>query len=442
MKFDRLEDWLSWQESLHPRTIDLGLTRCRRVLDAMELMSPGWSLITVAGTNGKGSCAALLESMLIKLGRRTGVFTSPHLIRYNERIRIDGCDADDQQIMSSFAAIDRARGQTSLSYFEFGALAAIHLFSQAEADTVVLEVGLGGRLDASNVIDPDVAIITSIAMDHQEWLGNTLDDIAREKAGIMRAGIPAIFGGQNPPDGLVEAAQTIGSQLRLRERDFFVRPSPDGRWDFENGSLRLAGLPPPAMRGEFQVSNAACAIQALAELGHGASVLAPAARAALVETRVEGRFQRYGDSPEWILDVAHNPAAARVLARNLAATPCNGDTHLLVGMVNGKDAGGFAIELGAQCDRWYPVDTPGERGIKATALVEAMTPALGPPYDRFSSIEQGCETLAARAASDDRIVIAGSFMVVGPALAWLHERVANLDTLSAVTDGLGDGSTH
>lgn len=430
MRFNHLEDWLGWQESLHATTIDLGLTRCRRVLGAMGLADVPFRVITVGGTNGKGSCAAILEKMLLELGQHTGVCTSPHLSRYNERIRIGGREASDQQIMSAFDAIDRARGETSLTYFEFATVAAVCLFSRADVETAVMEVGLGGRLDASNSIDADVAIITSLSLDHQNWLGNTLSEIAREKAGIVRAGRPAVCGEPDPPESLFQAVIETGAHLRRRGKDFFVSRSGKRTWKFSNAALIMTDLPNPAMAGDEQMSNAACAIQALCELGYATAPLEKAARTALAGTALDGRFQVIGHGPFWILDVAHNTAAAAQLAGNLSAHECHGRTHLVLGMLDDKDAIGFVSELKSQVHNWYAVSTHGDRGVAAASLARLIGPVLGEPGARFESAAQACAALAETVVDDDRIVIAGSFSVVGPALDFLRERDTNLDTLS------------
>ncbi|HSN73104.1 MAG TPA: Mur ligase family protein, partial [Steroidobacteraceae bacterium] len=315
-----LAEWLDWQQTAHPRPIDLGLERLANVLDRLEWRGFRCPVVTVGGTNGKGSCVAFLEAILSASGRRVGVFTSPHLVRYNERIRVDGQELADAAIVAAFERIEAARGSQTLTFFEYNALAAFLLFEDAEVDAVVLEVGLGGRLDAVNVVAADAAVVTSIGLDHCEWLGSDLQSIGREKAGIFRSGRPAIFGARQRPTSIDTEAQRIGASLwRLGDEFDYVVDGDCWRW---NGpGVVLADLPRPALHGTTQYANAAAAIAALVGLRHRLPVSEEVIRSGLRNVRLPGRFQVIEGPVEWILDVAHNPDGAGTLAQHLAERP-------------------------------------------------------------------------------------------------------------------------
>ncbi|MCH9027540.1 MAG: bifunctional tetrahydrofolate synthase/dihydrofolate synthase [Proteobacteria bacterium] len=422
-----LAEWLRWQETLHPNRIDLGLERCREVLGRLADGAPAWPLITVAGTNGKGSCVAFMEQALLALGRRPGAFSSPHLNRYNERIRIAGAEATDRQLVEVFFAIDQARAGTSLTYFEFSALAAIELFRRENVDVALLEVGLGGRLDASNVIDADIAVVTSLALDHREWLGETLAEIAGEKAGIFRAGKPAICGEPDPPDSLIRTAAGLPARLLLRERDFSFRWQGEstGKWLCEGPGWRFDDLPLPPVCSNPILSNIACAIAAL-QLLRPAPVADkrqwPAALATAMRLGTPpGRFQVFPGDVEWIVDVAHNAAAFEHLADNLARQPGyrDGRNVLVLGMLADKDVAALA-PLAALVDCWYAVSTEGARGVAADTLADRLSGLLGKAVACLPQVEEACAAAAGQARPGDRIVVTGSFTVAGPALAWLR----------------------
>lgn len=422
-----LAEWLRWQETLHPNRIDLGLERCREVLGRLADGAPAWPLITVAGTNGKGSCVAFMEQALLALGCRPGAFSSPHLNRYNERIRIAGAEATDRQLVEVFFAIDQARAGTSLTYFEFSALAAIELFRRENVDVALLEVGLGGRLDASNVIDADIAVVTSLALDHREWLGETLAEIAGEKAGIFRAGKPAICGEPDPPDSLIRTAAGLPARLLLRERDFSFRWQGEstGKWLCEGPGWRFDDLPLPPVCSNPILSNIACAIAAL-QLLRPAPVADkrqwPAALATAMRLGTPpGRFQVFPGDVEWIVDVAHNAAAFEHLADNLARQPGyrDGRNVLVLGMLADKDVAALA-PLAALVDCWYAVSTEGARGVAADTLADRLSGLLGKAVACLPQVEEACAAAAGQARPGDRIVVTGSFTVAGPALAWLR----------------------
>ena len=336
MRFNSLADWLSWQETLHPSPIDLGLERLNRTVARLGWQRPACPVITVGGTNGKGSAVALTAGILSAAGYRVGTFTSPHLLRYNERITIAGSEVSDASLIAAFERIDAARDADTLTFFEFNTLAALLVFETAGLDAMVLEVGMGGRLDAVNVVDADVSIITSIALDHCDWLGTDVETIGREKAGIMRAGRPAIFGSRDTPGSIAEEAQRIGSDLRRLGRDF-VWQRDGARWTWRGRELVHEGLPPPSLAGEIQFDNAAAVLAALESLAGRLPVERQAIEHALRTVRLPGRFQVVPGAVEWILDVAHNPAAARTLAAQLAARTRKGRTIAVCGILRDKD---------------------------------------------------------------------------------------------------------
>ncbi len=361
-RYATLEHWLAWQETLHPRAIDLGLERVQQVAQRLGLLDrPTFTIITVGGTNGKGSCVALLEAILRAAGYKTGAYTSPHLLRYNERIRLDGVTVDDASLCEAFARLDAARKDISLTYFEFGTLAALWLFQQAGVQVALLEVGLGGRLDAVNIMDADAALITTIAIDHVEWLGQDRDSIGREKAGIYRQGRPAICADPLPPVGLLDQAHTVGARLYLVNRDYgFCRQGQQWSWWCE--TIRLDALPLPALPGAHQLGNAAGVLMTLQSLAGRLPVPVEAIQAGLRQAHIAARFQIVAGPVEWILDVAHNPHAATVLADTLHARPCAGRTRAVWAMLNDKDAPGVARALAASVDCWYPATLTGPRG--------------------------------------------------------------------------------
>lgn len=416
MRFATLQAWLDWQERLHPRSIDLGLERSQAVAERLRLRSFSCPVITVGGTNGKGSCIALLEAVLAAGGYRVATFTSPHLVVYNERIRLAGQYVSDAELLEAFERIDHARGDTSLTFFEFSALAALLLFHQDRFDAVVLEVGLGGRLDAVNVIDPDVAVLTSVGLDHCDWLGTTLEEIGREKAGIFRANRPAVLGSSAMPASVFEAARALGAELRVPGVDhrYVVR---DGDWEWEGRGRALTGLPLPALAGRQQVTNAATMLAALAELEERLPISFDQIAAGLKQVRLRGRFEVIAAEPEWILDVAHNADAARVLATNLQDRPRNGRTIAIVGILVDKDAPGVVAPLLPEVDTWIATSLPGPRGVAAAELKQKCGD-VARRWLEAGSVAEACELATNLAAPSDRILVFGSFHTVGPAIEW------------------------
>lgn len=414
-RFATLDDWLAWQETLHPYAVELKLERIRAVLYRLMPALPSYRVITVGGTNGKGSCVALLEAILRTAGYRVGAYTSPHLVRYNERIRINGVDADDAAICEAFARIDAARNDTTLTYFEFGTLAALDLFQAAAVDVAILEVGLGGRLDAVNVLDADAALVVSIDIDHVEWLGPDRDSIGYEKAGIYRAHRPAICGDPQPPQRLLEQARTLHADLRQAGRDYhFERTGATWRW--WDQQLQFNELPLPALTGAHQLDNAAAVIATLVSLRDCLSIQLDDIRAGLMRVHLPGRFQVVAGPVEWILDVAHNPHAAKVLAASLRERSSSGRTLAIVGLLADKDAEGIIQALAGVIDAWYPATLDGPRGRTGQELARLLA-SLEAPITVCDNVIAACQAAQTNAIAGDRIVLFGSFHLVGPVLA-------------------------
>ncbi len=410
-----LADWLARLEQLHPSAIDLGLERVRRVKDAMGL-APAFPIITVGGTNGKGSTCATLEAILGAAGYKTGLYTSPHLLRYNERVRIAGKEASDAELVAAFERIDAARGDISLTYFEFGTLGAMAQFIDAGVEVAILEVGLGGRLDAVNVFDADAAIVSSVDLDHMEYLGDSREQIGFEKAGIYRSGRPAICADPNPPDRLLEHAHYIGADLRCVGRDFFALRE-DDHWTFRSADVTWPALPLPVMTGAYQLRNAAGALAALAALPTRLPVNEAAIRTGLVTARVPGRFQRIACAPDVILDVAHNPEAARALAATLRAQPVAGRTLAVVGMLADKDAAGVCAALSDEIDAWWTCTPDSPRARDAAALAtELRAQVSGAPISVQPDVNRALAEAQSTAGEGDRILVFGSFYTVAAVL--------------------------
>jgi dihydrofolate synthase/folylpolyglutamate synthase len=422
LRFKSLADWLAWQETLHPNAIDLGLDRLQRTLGRLGWQRPTCPVITVAGTNGKGSCVALTARILGEAGYLVGTFTSPHLLRYNERIAIDGVEVSDEALIAAFGRIDAARGEDTLTFFEFNAAAALLVLADARPDAVVLEVGLGGRLDAVNVVDADVALVTSIDLDHCDWLGHDRETIGREKAGIFRAGRPAIFGSRDMPASIREVAQQVGADLQRLGHDFDWVRSED-RWTWRGRTGEQRDLPAPALHGEIQYNNAAAVLAALDALQVRLPVPRSAIERGLQTVKLSGRFQVVRQSNprpiEWILDVAHNPAAAHTLAAQLAARKGGGRTIAVCGVLSDKDVEGIVGELRSSFDAWVIVGLQGARALAPEALA-ARVRNVGANVEAVATdVAAGCLAAEALAQAGDRIVVFGSFLTVGPALGRL-----------------------
>jgi len=414
-KPETLDDWLKYLERLHPQAIAMGLERVLRLKQALAL-DPGYPIITVGGTNGKGSCCAMLEAVLLHAGYRVGCYTSPHLLRYNERVRIGGRIANDDELCRAFECVESARvdtaGGTRLTYFEFGTLAAMLAFAEANIEVAILEVGLGGRLDAVNVFDADCALVASVDLDHQGYLGDTRDAIGFEKAGIFRAGRPAICADANPPATLAARAAEIRAELMLINQDFgYVAAK--AQWSYWGRGGKRHGLPYPALRGAYQLANAAACITALDCLRERLPVTAQDIRSGLLQAELAGRFEVLPGRPTVILDVAHNPHAARALAANLASMPRSANTFAVFAMLKDKDIAGVVNAVKDHITRWFVSTTEGPRGAAAQQLAEELNRAgVTAPVTRFEDVAGAWRAARDIAAGNDKIIAFGSFLTV------------------------------
>jgi len=420
MRFHSLNAWLDWQAQLHPSDIELGLERVATVWQQLNPTPLSTTVITIAGTNGKGSCVAMLEAIYSAAGYRVGCYSSPHLLCYNERIRVDGKEASDESICQAFERIDQARGEISLTYFEFGTLAALDIFAASALDVVILEVGLGGRLDAVNIIDSDVALITSVDLDHTDWLGDDLEQIALEKGGIMRANRPAVFGGESPPVSLVRYAERLGAKLAVAG-DAFSFEASEKEWSWRCEEKELYGLPFPALQGCCQLQNAAAVLKVVDLLADRLPVGPDAIQRGLVSIRLSGRFQVIPGSVDLILDVAHNPAAAQVLADTLAQVPCEGRTLALFAMLSDKDVGAVAAVLAPQVDGWFLGTLDDKRAIPADEIKQRMHRAgVVHQVNSYPNLEEAYRAAKIEAAPGDRVLAFGSFITVAGLLELLE----------------------
>jgi len=414
-RFDSLPAWLAWQETLHPQKIDLGLERIAAVADRMGLRQPDYGVITVAGTNGKGSSVAMLAAILGAAGYRVGSYTSPHLLRYNERISICGQPASDDKLCRAFDSVDQARGQETLSYFEFGTLAALYLFAAADLDIAVLEIGMGGRLDAVNIITPDAALVTAIDIDHSARLGADREAIGREKAGIFRHDRPAICSDPAPPASLKTAAADLGARWLSLGQEFTCRLTGCG-WDWLGPDSSYRQLPPPALAGMQQFDNAAGVLMALESLRDRFPVQRQAVDQGLRSVTLPGRYQVLPGAVDMILDVAHNPASGRRLAQTLGETPAAGSTWLVLGMLKDKDVTAFMESLAHTVHHWCLASLDVERGLPAAELRKVLPSGVKDVRD-FPSVAAACRYARAHATAGDRVVVCGSFITVAEAMA-------------------------
>ncbi|MDE1250127.1 bifunctional tetrahydrofolate synthase/dihydrofolate synthase [Vibrio aestuarianus] len=406
--------WLDYLANIHTSAIDLGLDRVQAVAQKANLTKPAPTVITVAGTNGKGSTCAIMEAILLDAGYRVGVYSSPHLIRYNERVRINGLELSDEKHAQSFSFIEELRGEISLSLFEFGTLAALRLFQTEKVDVVLLEVGLGGRLDATNVVDHDVSVITSLAIDHVDWLGDDINVIGYEKAGIYRSGKPAICGQPKPPATVAAHADDIGAQLHQVGIQFNYELVSDTTWNWRSGRFELTQLPIPSL----PLPNAATALMALgcAELDLSYVNIV----SGLKNVTLAGRMQKISDAPTIILDVAHNPHSAQYLADRLQQRYAQRTIHMVVGMLHDKDVESTLKQLQPISSAWYPASLSGPRAAKAEELCRHLEQYVG----QFTNPVSAFEAAMAQAKENDVIVVVGSFHTVGEVLEhWQNKGV-------------------
>lgn len=420
-----LAEWLAVQEQVHARAIDLGLGRVGSVARTLGVQRPTYRVITVGGTNGKGSTVATLEALLLALGLTVGTLTSPHLLRYNERIHVAGREATDAELVAAFDRIEAARGATTLTFFEYNTLAALLLFADLQVDVAVLEVGLGGRLDAVNLVDADVAVLCSVGLDHRDWLGDTLEAIGAEKAGIFRSRHPAVLGTPQMPDTVYAAIEQLDARPVIAERHFSWNIGPGG-WTYRGLTGEFADLPAPRLLGSIQYRNAATALAAVEALAgvagplwRGAPLSRAAIAAALPRVQLAGRFQVINGPVEWILDVSHNEPAAQTLKDNLLARPVKGRTLAVCGILQDKDAGEIARVLAGCSDLWIACALPGPRGGSAAALATRLAPYIR-VSEQAHSVAEGCARARTLARPGDRVLVFGSFATVTAALEWLH----------------------
>jgi dihydrofolate synthase/folylpolyglutamate synthase len=414
-----LADWLAKLETMHPKAIDMGLARVAEVKNRLGINFE-CPVIIVGGTNGKGSTCAMLESILLQAGYRVGLYTSPHLIHFNERARINGEAVSDEVLVENFEVVEAQCGDISLTYFEFTTLAILHLFAQAKLDVVILEVGLGGRLDAVNVIDADVAIVTSVDIDHTEYLGNTREEIGFEKAGTFRPGKAAICGDPMPPASLIKHAESIGADLWLLGRDFNFMGDKQ-QWNYGGRGQRRNALGYPSLRGANQLLNASAALAALEALRNRLPVGAQEVRNGLVMVDLPGRFQVLPGRPTVVLDVAHNPHAAATLAQNLDNMGFHAYTYAVFGAMQDKDIDGVIAQLKGRIDHWCVTDLPLPRAASADYLKQKLLDAGVRPDSKtgsektievFASPAQAFANALSRAGENDRIAVFGSFLTV------------------------------
>ena len=411
-----LADWLGYIERQHPKSIDMGLERVREVAQRLGLTRPARHVITVAGTNGKGSTVAFIEAIARAAGMKVGAYTSPHLLAYNERVRIDGTDASDAELIEAFEAIEATRGETSLTYFEYGTLCALWLFERADLDLAILEVGLGGRLDATNLVDPDVAVVTTVDIDHQDYLGHDREAIGFEKAGIARSWRPLVLGDDDPPSSVLGHAYAIGASAVRVGCDFFFEPVDADRWRWREVGHELL-LPMPRLAAPAQLRNAAVAIAALRAL----DVPLPdhACVDGVARAHIPGRLQCFQrDGTEIVVDVAHNPQAARELAKWLTAEPAAGRTHAVFAALADKDVAGVVDALASSIACWYLAGLAEHppRGVDVATFAERLVGTAASEGSRHADVAQALAAARAMARPGDRILVFGSFHTAATAL--------------------------
>jgi dihydrofolate synthase/folylpolyglutamate synthase len=414
-RFDNLEQWLSWQEKLHFTAIELGLDRCRKVAECMQLLPPDYYVISIAGTNGKGSCATMLDLILRKAGYRVGLYTSPHLIRYNERIRVDGSEVSDAELCDSFARIDQSREDISLTYFEFGTLAAMDIFRQRGIDIAIMEVGMGGRLDAVNMLDANAALISTIDIDHERWLGQDRETIGREKSGIFRSMRPAVCADLQPPKSIFEVANMVGANL-LRSGQDYYHDIHNKHWSWHSGNTRYDHLPIPAQQS-CQVHNASGVLMVLQAISDQIPVQADTIARSLSEFSLPGRFQIVPGDITLVLDVAHNRQSASMLAENIQGLRQQGRVSVVLGMLNDKNFSHYMAELLPYVDKWYLSTLGTTRGASGQILAQSLIELnVNASYEVYNDLHHALKSAQSQAINGDILVICGSFITVGQAI--------------------------
>lgn len=418
-----LDQWLAWIEGQHPKAIDMGLDRVRLVAERMELPRPAKHVITVAGTNGKGSTVAFIEAIARELGWRTGAYTSPHLFEYGERVRVDGRPVGADALVESFEAVEAAResAEVSLTYFEYGTLAALWLFARQPLELAVLEVGLGGRLDATNIVDADVAVVTTVDLDHREWLGDNREAIGREKAGIARPWKPLVLGEDDPPASVLRHAYAIGAAAIRANCDFLFETVDDTRWRWREVGHDIT-LPRPSMRGPAQLRNAAAAIAAMRALD--APVPDDAIARGVAAARVPGRLQPLDlDGVEVVVDVGHNPQAAREVAAWLRGAPVPGQTRAVLAALADKDVAGVVGALAGQVQDWHLAGLEQvARGLAVDAVAGRLAGTAAASAAKHTDVAGAIRAARAVSSPGDRIVVLGSFHTAAAALELLQGR--------------------
>ncbi|RLA03288.1 MAG: bifunctional tetrahydrofolate synthase/dihydrofolate synthase [Gammaproteobacteria bacterium] len=413
MRFHNLSEWLAWQEKLHFTEIDPGLERVEQVYRRLIPKSIAFTIITVAGTNGKGSSVQMLESILRAAGYKTGSYTSPHLMRYNERICVNGIPCSDETICQAFEAIDTVREDISLTYFEFGTLAAINIFKQQNVDIVIMEVGMGGRLDATNLLDADIALITPISIDHTAWLGNNREEIAYEKAGILRSQHPLVCSEKTPPNSVLVKAADLSVPV-YKAGDAFSWNEDGQSWSWHNDNYQWDHLPKPALEGRYQLQNSAAVLQVVSLLTQkGFEITRAAVETGLRQVKLLGRFQRYPGKIEHIFDVTHNAQGAENLAELLAEIPASGKTIAVLAMLKDKDVASVVKPLNNLISQWYVGGIKGLRGMSAETLSHQIEEVTTTEVYQYQTVSQAFKAAMQVASEGDRLLIFGSFHTVG-----------------------------
>lgn len=402
----------------------MGLERVATVMERLALNRPS-TVVNVAGTNGKGSSVAMLEALFRDAGRSTGCYTSPHIRRFNERFRVNGESASDEEIISALIRVEAERRDVPLTYFEFGTLAALVVFAARDVDTIILEVGMGGRLDAVNALDPDASLITNVSLDHCAWLGDDVESIAAEKAGVMRAAKPVVFGSEDMPRAISDYATEVGADLYAAGRDFSCASNEDASWDWHGRNINLHNLHRPALAGEMQLFNASAVLALLQALDLLDMLQTDFVNRALGSLHLDGRFQVIPGRPGWVLDVAHNEESARALAQALKTLSDKRVAVAVIGQLADKNTAGIVTPLLDHVASWIAVTVAGARGAAAASVARDVANASGKPCLICANIDTALEEAARRCGEDDFVLVTGSFYIVGPSLDWLRNGASN-----------------